>query len=149
MSTYIEILIVEDDPGDTLLALEVLNELKLIERSVVLGSGEEAMEFLRAQGRYRDRHPGLPRIILVDLKMPGMDGFALLEELKADARLKAIPVVVLSSSDERIDVERARALGACDYLVKGVDFASYRSALHALAHYRQSLMRSAVIEDRT
>lgn len=136
MSTCIEIVIVEDDPGDTLLALEVLNELELNERSVVLNSAEDAMDFLRSQGRYANRPPGLPQVILLDLKMPGMDGFALLEELKNDAELSLIPVMVLSSSDERVDVERARALGASGYLVKGVDFASYRAALQSLAQYR-------------
>ena len=137
MSNCIEILIVEDDPGDTLLAQEVLSELELNERSVVLASAEEAMDFLHARGRYSQRAPGLPRVILLDLKMPGMDGFALLAELKNDAGLSAIPVMVLSSSDERVDVERAKALGACGYLVKGVDFASYRAALHSLAQYQR------------
>jgi CheY-like chemotaxis protein len=137
MSNRIEFLIVEDDPGDALLAHEVLAELALNERSVVLGSAEEAMDFLRVRGRYADRVPGLPSVILLDLKMPGMDGFALLEELKSDAGLSAIPVMVLSSSDERVDVERAQALGASGYLVKGVDFASYRAALHSLAQYQR------------
>ena len=137
MSKCIDILIVEDDPGDTLLALEVLNELKLDECSLVLNSAEEAMDFLRSRGRFTNRAPGFPHVILLDLKMPGMDGFALLEELKRDVQLKPIPVMVLSSSDERVDVDRARALGACGYLVKGVDFASYRAALHSLAQYRK------------
>ena len=136
MSNCIEILIVEDDPGDTLLAHEVLNELHLNQCSVVLNSAEEAMDFLLSRGRYSNRDPGLPQVILVDLKMPGMDGFALLEEIKRDPQLKLIPVMVLSSSDERVDVERARTLGASGYLVKGVDFASYRAALHSLAGYR-------------
>ena len=136
MSNGTEILIVEDDPGDTLLALEVLSELQLDACSVVLNSAEEAMDFLRARGRHSNRGPGLPQVILVDLKMPGMDGFALLEEIKSDARLRSIPVMVLSSSDERVDVERARALGAAGYLVKGTDFASYRAALYSLAGYR-------------
>jgi two-component system, response regulator len=137
MSNCIEILIVEDDPGDTLLALEVLSELSLNERSLVLSSAEEAMDFLRARGRYTNRDPGFPQVILLDLKMPGMDGFALLEELKRDAELSPIPVMVLSSSDEHVDVERARSLGASGYLVKGVDFASYRAALHSLARYQK------------
>ena len=139
MSNRIEILIVEDDPGDTLLAHEVLNELELGSRSVVLNSAEDAIDFLRSRGRHATRNPGMPEVILVDLKMPGMDGFALLEELKNDPQLSVIPVMVLSSSDERVDVERARALGACGYLVKGTDFASYRAALQSLAGYRGSV----------
>ena len=146
MNQCIDILIVEDDPGDTLLALEVLSELELDACSLVLNSAEEAMEFLRAQGRHSNRGPGLPHVILVDLKMPGMDGFALLEEIKGDAQLRSIPVMVLSSSDERVDVERARALGAAGYLVKGVDFASYRAALHSLAGYRGTV-HSGLRED--
>jgi len=132
MSSTIDVLIVEDDPGDVRLALEVLAELQMRERCIVLRSGDEALDFLRCEGAYSERAKGLPRVILADLKMPRLDGFDLLRILKRDPELQAIPVVVLSSSDERGDVERARVLGAHQYLVKGMDFSIYRAALYSL-----------------
>jgi len=100
---------------------------------MVLSSAEDALDYLRSRGRFAGRAPGLPRAILADLKMPRVDGFELLRQLKSDGDLQAIPVVVLSSSDEPTDMERARVLGAHGYLVKGVSFEDYRAALHALA----------------
>ncbi len=133
MNSCIDLLIVEDDPGDIRLALEVLSELEMSGQSMVLSSAEEALDYLRSVGRYAGRKPGLPRAILADLKMPRVDGFDLLRQLKGDAELRAIPVVVLSSSDEPADMQRALALGAYEYLVKGMSFENYRAALHALA----------------
>jgi CheY-like chemotaxis protein len=138
MSSPIEILIVEDDPGDIRLALEVLEEMQLKDRCQVLNSGDEAMDFLRSIGRFANRAPGLPQIILLDLKMPRVNGFEVLEQLKSDKALKRIPVAVLSSSDDQRDIDRARALGADKFVVKGMNFENYRAALRALAQGRHA-----------
>jgi CheY-like chemotaxis protein len=135
MSTCTEILLVEDDPGDVRLALEVLRELHMEERCVVVNDGEEAIDFLHARGAYSQRAPGMPRVIVLDLKMPRVDGFELLEHIKADPRFKLIPVVVLTSSREERDVQRAYALGVNSYAVKSINFAEYRERLRTLVKY--------------
>jgi len=135
MSASIDILLVEDDPGDVRLALSVLRALQLAETCVVVADGEDAMDFLRSHGRFAQRESGLPRLILLDLKMPRMNGFDLLRELKTDSASSLIPVVALTSSREQRDVERAYDLGVSGYVVKGIDFVDYRATLQALASY--------------
>jgi CheY-like chemotaxis protein len=133
MNPSIDILLVEDDPGDVRLALAVFERLQLAERCVVVNDGEEAIDFLRSSGRFSQRIPGLPRLVLLDLKMPRMNGFDLLERMKTDAALKLIPVVALTSSREERDVDRAYDLGVNGYVVKGIDFKDYQATLRALA----------------
>jgi CheY-like chemotaxis protein len=135
MSTCTEILLVEDDPGDVRLALEVLRELHMAERCVVVNDGEEAIDFLHARGAYSQRAPGMPRVIVLDLKMPRVDGFEFLEQIKVDPRFKLIPVVVLTSSREERDVQRAYGLGVNSYAVKSINFAEYRERLRTLVKY--------------
>ena len=135
MNTCTEILLVEDDPGDVRLALEVLRELHMAERCVVVNDGEEAIDFLHARGAYSQRAPGMPRVIVLDLKMPRVDGFEFLEQIKVDPRFKLIPVVVLTSSREERDVQRAYGLGVNSYAVKSINFADYRERLRTLVKY--------------
>jgi len=135
MNPSIDILLVEDDPGDVRLALSVLRALKIDERCVVVSDGEQAMDFLQGRGRYAREAQGLPRLILLDLKMPRADGFDFLGRVKRDPRLGLIPVVALTSSREERDVERAYGLGANGYVVKGIDFDDYRATLRALTEY--------------
>jgi CheY-like chemotaxis protein len=135
MSTCTEILLVEDDPGDVRLALEVLRELHMAERCVVVNDGEEAIDFLHARGAHSQRAPGVPRVIVLDLKMPRVDGFEFLEQIKVDPRFKLIPVVVLTSSREERDVQRAYGLGVNSYAVKSINFAEYRERLRTLVKY--------------
>ena len=115
--------------------MAVFRSLHMSERFVVASDGADAMEFLHARGRFSGRAPGLPRLIVLDLKMPRMDGFELLQRIKADDGLKAIPVVALTSSREERDVERAYDLNVNGYVVKSIDFADYRATLQALARY--------------
>jgi CheY-like chemotaxis protein len=129
------ILLVEDDPGDVRLALAVFRELKLADRCVVVNDGEQALDFLYAKGRFSQRPPGLPRLILLDLKMPRMNGFEFLERIRVDENLKLIPVVALTSSREERDVARAYDLNVNGYVVKSIDFADHRATLQALANY--------------
>ena len=135
MNPCIDILLVEDDPGDVRLALAVFQKLQLAERCVVVNDGEEAIDYLCSSGRFSQRTPGLPRLVLLDLKMPRMNGFDLLERIKTDAALKLIPVVALTSSREERDVDRAYDLGVNGYVVKGIDFKDYQATLRALAMY--------------
>jgi CheY-like chemotaxis protein len=135
MSTPIDILLVEDDPGDVMLALTVFRALGIAERCAVANDGEDAIDFMFSRGRFSQRAPGLPGFILLDLKMPRVNGFDFLERIKADDRMRLVPVVALTSSREERDIERAYDLGVAGYVVKGIDFADYRSTLQSLATY--------------
>ncbi len=95
-----KILLVEDNPNDIELTLEALSECNLANRVVVLNDGVQAIEYLQYQGEYKDRERENPAVILLDIKMPRMDGIEVLQEIKSNAYLKAIPVVMLTSSRE-------------------------------------------------
>ena len=135
MSQSTDILLVEDDPGDVHLALAVFRALGMEQRCAVVNDGEEAYDFLKLRGRFAQRTPGLPCLILLDLKMPRVNGFDLLHLIKADQELKLVPVVALTSSREEQDVERAYGLGVNGYVVKSIEFTDYRATLQTLAMY--------------
>lgn len=135
MNPCIDILLVEDDPADVHLALAVFRSLQMLERCAVVNDGADALDFLHSRGRFSRREPGLPCLILLDLKMPRVNGFDLLLDIKRDVRLQQIPVVALTSSREEQDVERAYDLGVNAYVVKSISFADYRATLEALAKY--------------
>ena len=119
----IEILLVEDSPGDLRLAQEGLRHSKLASHLSVARDGEEALEFIRRQGAFAGAPR--PRLVLLDLNLPKRNGFEVLAELKADQDLRRIPVVVLSSSDSDEDVERAYDLHAACYVSKPADFEQF------------------------
>lgn len=135
MNICTEILLVEDDPGDVHLALSVFRALRIADRCTVVNDGEEAMDYLRARGRHAQRPPGLPRLILLDLKMPRMTGFEVLQQVKTDEAFKLVPVVALTSSREERDVERAYDLHVNGYVVKSIEFTDYRATLQALTRF--------------
>jgi CheY-like chemotaxis protein len=116
----IDILLIEDDPGDTMLTREAFAEHKLRNRLVVFADGRQALAYLRREGPYADAT--LPDLILLDLNLPGLDGRDLLAHLAADAVLNDIPVVVLTNSLAERDILRARELRVADYVCKPVDF---------------------------
>lgn len=118
----IEILLVEDDPGDVLLTRDAFAEYKVGNRLVALSNGTDALAYLRGEGRYADRR--LPDLILLDLNMPGIGGRQVLAAVHDDAALSQIPVVVLTASRAEEDVLRSQRLGADSYLRKPVDFGS-------------------------
>jgi CheY-like chemotaxis protein len=116
----IEVLLVEDDPGDVLLTREAFEDNKVGNNLNVVSDGEEAMAYLRREGRYADA--SRPDLILLDLNLPRKDGREVLEEVKADPRLRSIPVVVLTTSEADEDILRSYHLHANAYVTKPVDF---------------------------
>jgi CheY-like chemotaxis protein len=118
--TVIDVLLVEDDPGDALMTQEAFEHHKIRNKLHVVRDGEEALQFLRREGEYADApRPGL---ILLDLNLPRRDGREVLAELKADAELRVIPVVVLTTSEAEEDILRSYTLHANAYVSKPVDF---------------------------
>jgi CheY-like chemotaxis protein len=116
----IDILLIDDDPGDVLLTREAFLDHKLRNRLTVLGDGREALAYLRRRGRYADAP--IPDLILLDLNLPGLDGRELMAEIAGDPGLRDIPVVILTNSLAERDILRARQLRAADYVSKPVDF---------------------------
>jgi CheY-like chemotaxis protein len=123
------ILLAEDDPKDVELTLEALSEYNLANYVKVVKDGVEALEYLRCEGQYKERNKGLPAVLLLDIKMPRMDGIEVLEVIRADERLKMLPVVMLTSSREEPDLNKCYALGVNAYVVKPVDFKAFIDAV--------------------
>jgi CheY-like chemotaxis protein len=117
------ILLAEDDENDVLLIQRAFNKAGMRNKLKVVRNGQQAIEYLSAQGPYNNREKfPLPFLVLLDLKMPGVDGFEVLDFVKHDSNLKRLLVVVLTSSNLQADVDRAYELGANSYLVKPVEF---------------------------
>ena len=132
MTTLGRILLVEDDPRDVELTLTALEDYKLANEVVVARDGQQALDYLRCQGEYSTRANENPAVLLLDLKLPKVDGLEVLKEIRADERLKLIPVVVLTSSQEEKDMMRSYTLGVNAYVVKPVDFHEFINAVKEL-----------------
>ena len=139
MTDLNRILLVEDSAPDVELTMAALQEHKLANEVVVARDGAEALDFLFRRGAHAGRSPENPVVILLDLKMPRVDGFEVLQQIKSDPRLKLIPVVILTSSREERDLRRAYSLGVNGYAVKSIDFVDYRERLHTLIKYWASV----------
>ncbi len=126
------ILIAEDDPRDVELTLAALAEYNLANKVAVVHDGAEALDYLYHRGKFKGRTEGNPVAILLDLKMPKVTGLEVLKQIKADATLKTIPVVVLTSSREEPDVRECYQHGVNAYVVKPVDFAEFMNAVKQL-----------------
>jgi|SRR5688572_7726214 len=132
----VEILIVEDNPNDAELTLRALKKQNLANNVVHLTDGAEAIDFLFGEGKYTDRTiNNIPKVILLDLKMPKVDGLEVLQKIKSDALTRAIPVVILTSSAEDPDIKRAYELGANSYIVKPVEFNKFSKTVSDLGLY--------------
>ena len=132
----VEILLVEDNPNDVQLTLHAFSEHNLGNRVHVVRDGAEALEFVFATGRYADRPlEEQPRVILLDLKLPLVDGREVLRRIKGDDRTRMIPVVVLTSSAEERDIVESYHLGVNSYIVKPVDFERFAEAVRTLEMY--------------
>jgi len=125
-------LMVEDDPKDVELTLTALEEYNLANEVVVTRDGEQALDYLYCRGEYKTRSSGNPAVMLLDLKLPKVDGLEVLKQIKSDGELRMIPVVVLTSSKEEKDMVASYKLGVNAYVVKPVDFHEFVNAIKEL-----------------
>jgi len=123
------ILLAEDSPKDVELTLEALTENNLANRVTVVKDGVEVMEYLRREGKFKSRNAGNPAVLLLDIKMPRMDGIEVLRTVRSDPALKTLPVVMLTSSREEQDLIKSYELGVNAYIVKPVDFKEFMNAI--------------------
>ncbi|MFI5839765.1 response regulator [Catenuloplanes sp. NPDC051500] len=135
----IEVLLVEDDPGDVLMTQEAFEEHKLRNRLTVVSDGAEALAYLRQEGKYAD--VVLPDLILLDLNLPRRDGREVLEEIKRDEKLRRIPVVVLTTSQADEDILRSYQLHANAYVTKPVDFERFITVVRQIDEFFVSVVK--------
>lgn len=126
------ILLVDDSPRDTELVLEALRASRLSNEVLALGDGAEALDFLYRRGEFAERGHGLPVVILLDLKMPRVDGIEVLRQVKGDPDLRAIPIVIMTSSREEQDIVKTYELGCNAYVVKPLRFDEFVAAIAQL-----------------
>jgi two-component system response regulator len=142
----VEILLVEDNPTDAELAIRALKKNNLANSLVWVKDGAEALEFIFATGAYSDRNVLCPpKVILLDLRLPKVDGMEVLRRVKADERTRAIPVVVLTSSKEDRDVAESYQLGVNSYISKPVEFDAFAKTVSELGMYWLLVNRAPVI----
>jgi len=142
-SNAVELLLVEDDPQDLELTLRALQKAKIINDIQVVRDGAEALDFIFCEGSFADRKfEGGPRLVLLDLKLPKVDGLEVLKRIKEDPRTKATPVVVLTSSREQRDLVESYRIGVNSYIVKPVNFEGFMAAVHDLGMYWLLLNKS-------
>jgi two-component system response regulator len=131
----VELLLVEDNPNDEKLALHAFKKHNLANKVYVVRDGAEALEFIFCTGTYAERPLKNPRVILLDKKLPLVDGMDVLRQIRADARTCLIPVVMFTSSAERCDIAESYALGVSSYVVKSLDFEQFSEAAGLLGRY--------------
>src|SRR5579862_2416367 len=131
----VEILLVEDNPNDEMLALHAFKKHNLANKVHVVRDGAEALEFIFCTGAYAKRHFANPRVILLDKKLPMVDGMEVLRQIRADPRTHLVPVVMLTSSAEERDMIESYKLGVNSYIVKPVDFEQFSETARQLGYY--------------
>jgi len=135
-TSAVEILLVEDNPRDVELALRALKKRNLANKVHVVEDGEKALEYIFASGTYEHRNiEQTPKVVLLDLKLPKVDGLEVLRQIKLDERTRVIPVVVLTSSREERDIVESYELGVNSYIVKPVDFDKFLDCVGELGLY--------------
>jgi CheY-like chemotaxis protein len=142
-SNKVEILLVEDNPDDAELAIRALKAHNLVNKLIWLKDGVEALDFIFAQGQYADRSvEDVPKVVLLDLKLPRVNGLEVLEKVKSDKRTRMIPIVVLTSSSEERDIVTSYNLGVNSYILKPVDFDKFIDAVKEVGLYWLLLNKS-------
>ena len=126
----VEILLVEDSSLDAELMMRAMKQGGLANRLLWVKDGQEALDFVFRQGQFANREDTIPRLVLLDLKMPRVDGIEVLRAIRADEKTRRIPVVIMTSSQEERDVARSYDLGVNSYVVKPVDFGEFMQAVH-------------------
>lgn len=130
------VLVVEDNPDDEMLTLRALRNHRIKNEIVVVRDGVEALDYLLATGSFSDRDPNdLPQVVLLDLRLPKLDGIQVLQRIRAEERTRLLPVVVLTSSDEEKDVVDSYHFGANSYVRKPVEFGEFTEAIRQLGLY--------------
>ncbi len=130
------IFLVEDNPDDEALTVRALRKNNILNEVVVARDGAEALDYLFCRGEYADRDPGLlPQVVLLDLKLPKIDGLEVLEQIRANKRTECLPVVILTSSKEEKDIINGYKLGANSYVRKPVNFQEFSEAVKNLGLY--------------
>jgi two-component system, response regulator len=135
MNKGINILLVEDNPDDVELTLHALKKNKIANPVKIVRDGQEALDYLYHKGKYESMAYDLPNVILLDLKLPKVDGIEVLQRIKSDRRTKLIPVVVLTSSKEESDLLRSYDLGVNSYIRKPVDFDQFVETVRQIGFY--------------
>ena len=135
MTAIRTILLAEDSPADAEMAVDALREARLANPIVHVEDGVEAMDYLLRRGAFANREEGLPAVLLLDIKMPRMDGLEVLKQIRTDENLKRLPVVILSSSREESDLARSWDLGVNAYVVKPVDVDQFFNAVKTLGTF--------------
>lgn len=138
----IEILLVEDNPHDAELTMRALRKRKVANRITWLRDGQAALDYVFQRGEYQNREPSQPALVLLDLKMPKVDGIEVLREIKKDERTRRIPVVVMTSSEEERDVAATYDLGVNSYVVKPVDFDALADVASKAGYYWLAINRA-------
>ena len=145
MELPVEIVLIEDNPFEAELAIRALEKNNLANRLIHIDDGEEALAFIFSDGKYAERKTmPPPKLILLDLKLPKVDGLQILKEIKSHPDTKSIPVVILTSSQEEKDIVESYKLGANSYLVKPVNFESFAKSIADLGFYWLLLNQSPV-----
>ncbi|VVT22421.1 response regulator [Rhizobium sp. EC-SD404] len=147
MTDYRPILLVEDNPKDLELTLEALKRCNIVNEIVVARDGEEALDYLFRRGRFEGRNEGEPTVVLLDLKLPKIDGLEVLEKIKSHQLLQRVPVVMLTSSREEQDLIASYELGVNAFVVKPVEFGLFMEAISNLGVFWALLNEPAPLRD--
>jgi two-component system response regulator len=135
-TNIVEILLIEDNPNDMELTLHTLKKNSLAKRIHVVRDGAEALDFLFCRGAYESRNPSqTPKVVLLDLKLPKVDGLEVLRQIRGDERMRQLPVVIMTSSREERDIVESYKLGINSYIVKPLEFGKFSEVVHQVACY--------------
>jgi len=138
----VEILLVEDNALDAELTRRALTKGEVVNKLVRLEDGQQALDYLFRRGAYKERDDSLPRLILLDLKMPRVDGLEVVRAIRAEKRTRGIPVVIMTSSEEERDITESYDLGVNGYVVKPVEFGAFGEAVRQVAFYWLAINRA-------